>query len=86
MNWILICRGAAAILAMAAGLVLDIRELAGVALLLLSIIVYEKAKSLQWLANEESKRIDAAARYVERTANMNAVLKARTPGQGRNKP
>ena len=82
-NWILIFRAVAFACAVASCAFLDWRELTGVGLLLLAILAHEKARILQWMADEERRRVSEEARRLEAIAKIEADLKARTPGRGR---
>ncbi len=82
-NWILITRVVALACAVASCAFLDWREMTGVGLLLLAILAHEKAKLLGWIENEERRRVEEEARRLEAIAKMDADLKARVPGQGR---
>ncbi len=82
-NWILITRAVAFACAVASCAFLDWREMTGVGLLLLAILAHEKAKLLGWIENEERRRVEEEARRLETIAKMEADLKSRTPGQGR---
>lgn len=82
-DWILICRAIAFTCAVASCAFLDWREMTGVGLLLLAILAHEKAKILAWMAKEEERRVEEEARRLEAIAKMEADLKSRTPGQGR---
>lgn len=82
-NWVLICEVVALAFAVASCAVLEWREMMGVSLLLLAILAHEKAKLLGWIANEERRRVEEEARRLAAIAKMEADLKSRTPGQGR---
>lgn len=82
-NWILITRVVAFACAVASCAFLDWREMTGVGLLLLAILAHEKAKILAWMAREEARRVEEEARRLEALAKIEADLKARVPGQGR---
>lgn len=82
-DWVMICRAVAFALAVAACAFLDWREMAGVTLLLLAVLAYEKSKVLDWMRGEEERRVAEEARRLEELAKLEADLKARQPGQGR---
>ena len=81
--WVRACQGGAILLATASCALLEWREMAGVGLLLLAIIMHEKAKFLKWVTDEEKRRADEDARRLEAIAKREADLKSRVPGQGR---
>ena len=85
MNWVKAAYGISILLGLGACAVLDFREAAGVCLLIGSIMAWERARLLQWTALEEKRRVDEEARRLEAIAKMEADLKSRVPGQGREK-